>query len=187
MNLINKQEFYDIINRSMSKSEVAKELGYNYINGKISKIINDLVKKYNCDISYFSKNGSQKNRKYKYIIKKCPICNKKFQTKQNFKKEKTTCSHSCANTYFRSGLNSPNYQKALLNNKNYRTICFNYHKKKCVCCNESLIVEVHHFDENKKNNSPDNLIPLCPTHHRYQHSRYKNLIYDQIVKYRKVF
>jgi len=64
-------------------------------------------------------------------------------------------------------VNSPNYQKALKNNKNYRTICFNYHKKKCVCCEESLIVEVHHFDENKENNSPDNLIPLCPTHHRY--------------------
>ena len=55
---MNKQEFSDIINRSMSKSEVAKELGYNYINGKISKIINNLVKKYNCDISHFSKNGS---------------------------------------------------------------------------------------------------------------------------------
>lgn len=45
------------------------------------------------------------------------------------------------------------------------------------------IVEVHHFDGNNTNNTPENLMPLCPTHHRYWHSRYKELVYDKVVKY----
>jgi hypothetical protein len=50
-------------------------------------------------------------------------------------------------------------------------------------CNEKLIVAVHHFVGNKINNNPENLVPLCPTHHIYIHSKYKNLIIDVVVKY----
>lgn len=46
---------------------------------------------------------------------------------------------------------------------------------------------VHHFDENKKNNTKENLIPLCPTHHQYWHSRYRFLVEGKIVKYIKNF
>ena len=52
-------------------------------------------------------------------------------------------------------------------------------------CKEKNIVEVHHYDENKKNNSPSNLIPLCPTHHQYYHSRFKHLVQDKINDYLK--
>ena len=37
--------------------------------------------------------------------------------------------------------------------------------------------------ENENNNDPENLIPLCPTHHQYLHSRYRNLIIDKINEY----
>jgi hypothetical protein len=67
----------------------------------------------------------------------------------------------------------------------YRTICFRHHKKECVVCGENKIVAVHHYDENHSNNDPANLIPLCPTHHQYVHSRYKELVMEKIDKWRK--
>lgn len=54
----------------------------------------------------------------------------------------------------------------------HRTICFQYHEHACIVCGESLVVDVHHRDRNPRNNAPENLIPLCPTHHRYCHRRH---------------
>ena len=112
--------------------------------------------------------------------KQCPICGKLFN------KATTTCSHSCANTFFRSGKNHPNY-KELPDSKarRYRSICFQHHDKKCIICQESNIVDVHHYDENPNNNDYKNLIPLCPTHHKYMHSKHKALIYNTIYEYYK--
>lgn len=36
---------------------------------------------------------------------------------------------------------------------------------KCVICGFDKVVELHHLDENNKNNSKSNLICLCPNHH----------------------
>lgn len=71
--------------------------------------------------------------------------------------------------------------------KGYATICFAYHKKECIICGEQNIVEVHHFDEDHDNNDPSNLIPLCPTHHQYWHSRYKYMIETVVTDYHKRF
>ena len=59
--------------------------------------------------------------------------------------------------------------------------------KACIVCGEDNIVAVHHYDHNKKNNEPSNLIPLCPTHHQYVHSRYKHLVEDKIEVYKRSF
>lgn len=64
--------------------------------------------------------------------------------------------------------------------KTHRMICFLYHKHECIICGENRIIDVHHFDENKNNNDPSNLIPLCPNHHRFLHSKYK-LEFEKIV------
>jgi len=102
--------------------------------------------------------------KYKIITKKCPICEKEFETKLGHSREKTVCSHSCANTYFRSGRLHPNYKndKDLTHEMKHNIICFRHHKKECVYCGEKLIVEAHHYNGDKTNNSPENLVPLCP-------------------------
>lgn len=107
-------------------------------------------------------------------IKLCPICNKPIK---NYRTS-VTCSHSCSNTYFRSGPDNPNWS---LNS--YVTTCFTYHDKKCVICGEQNIVAVHHFDCDKTNNNPENLVPLCPTHHTYMHSRYRYLIENIVNNY----
>jgi len=127
--------------------------------------------------------------KYKKIIKVCPICDNEFETRLGHPREKTVCSHSCANTYFRSGKLNPNYKNddELTGVVKYVTICFRYHEKKCVCCDEKNIVEVHHYDGNKENNKPENLIPLCPTHHKYWHSRFRKTIKFKVDEYAKNF
>lgn len=110
----------------------------------------------------------------------CPICSKKFKPKY---KKQVTCSHSCSNTFFRSGENNPNYKYGNEERVEYRRVCFTHNKKECIICGESNIVAVHHYDEDHNNNSIDNLVPLCPTHHQYMHSRYKYLIEDRVKEW----
>lgn len=175
---INKDEFIKIVNDSKSKSDICRYLNIS-LNGNGFKIINDLINEFKIDVN-FKKNNDK--IKYERIIKNCPICAKEFETKSGSKKEKMTCSYSCSNKYFRSGELHGNWKQEA-----YRSTCFTYHEKKCVICDENKIVEVHHFDENRENNNIENLIPLCPTHHRYWHSRYKNLVFDKIIEYRNKF
>ena len=106
-------------------------------------------------------------------------------------REKKTCSISCSNTLFRSGENNGNWKEINEYDSRtssfaikYRKICFDNHKHECVVCGENKILDVHHFDENKFNNNPDNLIPICATHHNYLHSVYRVDIIDIVIKYR---
>ncbi len=106
------------------------------------------------------------------ITKECPVC------KNMHIKDGVTCSYSCSNTYFRSGHNNPNWS-----NNNYRHICFKYHGQKCIVCGEEKILAVHHINENHNDNRPENLVPLCPTHHQYVHSKYKKEVQPYIDKF----
>ena len=108
-------------------------------------------------------------------IKRCQVCDSIIK---NYKTSKGTCSRACANTLFRSGENNPNWKGK------YQSVCFAHHEKKCVVCGEDKIVAVHHYDHNHENNDPKNLIPLCPTHHAYVHSRYANEVLPHIEKYK---
>jgi len=119
--------------------------------------------------------------RYEVIIKKCPVCKNPFNTKKGHKREKTTCSYSCSNTFFSNRRNKPSKYKF------YRTICFKHHKKECIICKENLVVGVHHYDGNHDNNIPENLMPLCPTHHHYWHSKHRYLIIDKVNQYRNEF
>jgi hypothetical protein len=65
----------------------------------------------------------------------------------------------------------------------YRSICWQHHKKECVVCKEDKIVTVHHMNEDHNDNRPENLVPLCPTHHQYLHSRYRKEIIDIVEDY----
>jgi hypothetical protein len=167
----------EIINSSKTLSEAIVKL-FGYYNGNTKKKFQTFVNDNNINIGHLKKRIS----KYEKIIKICPICGIEFETKIGNKEEKTTCSYSCSNTYFRSGILNPNWK-----DESYRTTCFDVHKKECIICGENKIVAVHHYDENKKNNSPENLIPMCPTHHQYVHSRYKNEVMDKINDFRNNF
>jgi hypothetical protein len=164
----------DIVKESYSYSEIARKLGTNNPSGQKIKELRKLCE--NFDTSHFIPNG--RKPKWKTIENVCPVCNKTFKTQEGHPKETTVCSYSCSNTYFRSGPQNGNWS-----DEAYRTTCFYYHKRKCIICGEDKAVDTHHLDENRNNNSCENLIPLCPTHHRYMHSKYKNLIIKEVNKY----
>lgn len=43
--------------------------------------------------------------------------------------------------------------------------------KQCIICGFDKIVDLHHLDHNHKNSSEDNLVGLCPNHHKMLHSK----------------
>ena len=174
----------EIIKNCETISEAVRNtLGYD--NGRTRKKFLSIVEEQNLDITHLR----SKPLLYKRVIKECPVCGKEFEDLVGHPRQKTTCSYSCSNTYFRSGGNNPNYKetKDVRSSNKYRRICFEQHKPECIICGENKIVSVHHYDENHENNSIENLIPLCPTHHQYVHSRYKDEIIDTINKYREEF
>ena len=138
-----REELQEIISKSKSKTDACK-LIWGYINGRNNKKLNKLLETYQIDTSHFDK-GAEKHRKNEKVTKICPISSKEFETLKN-KREKQTCSHACANSYFRSGANNPNWKESA-----YRTTCFMYHKRECLICGEFRIVDVHHLDGNKTN------------------------------------
>ena len=104
--------------------------------------------------------------------KNCPVCGIEFYTRS------ATCSYTCSNRHFRTGTDNGNWKGT-----RYQTVCFDQHKKECVVCGESKIVAVHHFNCDHNDNSIENLVPLCPTHHQYMHSRFKDEILATVEKY----
>ena len=122
-----------------------------------------------------------------FTTKTCAGCGEEFKIKRCVMGgQQTTCSHGCSNTHFRTGEDHGNFktiETLIKEDKNYRSICFHFHKKECVVCDENVIVEVHHYDLDHDNNDPENLIPLCPTHHQYVHSNFKHLVHNKIKEY----
>ena len=60
------------------------------------------------------------------------------------------------------------------NIKKYHNISLETYQKltkKCTICDFSKIIDLHHLDNNHSNNSEDNLIGLCPNHHKMVHNR----------------
>ena len=189
LKVVGIDEFKKIVEISSFKSEIANKLGFKHCNGIMGKEIEQLANENSITISHLRKSGS-KCRKYEEIEKECPVCFKNFKTQNGHPREKITCSHSCSNTYFRSGPNNGSWKDEndiTCKSRAYRSTCFHHHEKKCIVCGEENIIEVHHFDRNKENNRSENLIPLCPTHHQYVHSRFEYLVKDIIEEYRNNF
>ena len=69
--------------------------------------------------------------------------------------------------------------------KSYRTLGIKYWGKQCEICGFDKIVEVHHFDKNHFNNDVNNLIVLCPNHHRMIHTKkYEKEVTQQLLEIR---
>lgn len=56
--------------------------------------------------------------------------------------------------------------------------------EKCVICGFNEVVDLHHLDKNKDNSSENNLVGLCPNHHRMIHlEKTRDKTIDQINEY----
>ena len=174
---ISKEKLQNVCSVSNGMGEVIRSLNLNE-NGSTRRELKTLCKNFGITIPKY-----KAKTLYENIIKVCPVCGKKFSTLKGHKREKIVCSHSCSNTYFRSGKNNPNYVNGMAGESEYRVICFKHHEKKCIICGFDIIVEVHHVDCNKNNNQPNNLVPLCPNHHRMFHSRYRSMVEPLIEEY----
>lgn len=104
--------------------------------------------------------------------KLCPRCNR-----IKYLKAKGLCG-GCYNTVYH--LEATKDQ----NCRRYHNIEPELYKKitkSCLICGFDKVVELHHLDKNRKNNSENNLIGLCPNHHKMIHIlRYKEEILAQI-------
>ncbi len=121
----------------------------------------------------------------KYTVE-CFCCKNQFDVQEREKlypqKDVYYCSRSCANSIGGKAKAEKHHHDGVAN---YTTVCWRHHEKSCIVCGEHKIVSVHHIDENHSNNDPKNLVPLCPTHHQYVHSRYRNEVQPIIDKYVK--
>jgi len=158
----------ELVSQCYSFAELTRKLGYQP-HSRINKRLRSQLISTGISFEHFTLNGTAPNV---FTERTCPICQTSFTPK--YDNEQVTCSYSCSNTYFARKRNSPSKYK------NYRTICWHNHEKKCVVCGEDKIVAVHHMDEDTSNNDPQNLVPLCPTHHGYWHSKYRHLIQDKV-------
>lgn len=153
------------------------------MNGTGCRLIDALIAKFQIDTSHFD--PTKQNRRYARATRQCPACGKSFITSVGSSSEKVTCSRACSNTHFRSGENHPNFKSDA--ESKHHVVCWRHHEKRCIVCGESNIVEAHHYNGDHADNRPENFAPLCPTHHQYWHSRYKNLIEMKVVEYVEKF
>ncbi|MBU2104282.1 MAG: 60S ribosomal export protein NMD3 [Nanoarchaeota archaeon] len=125
------------------------------------------------------------------MIKKCKGCGKEEEhhgkgycyncyRKFSWKPKKAICKNcgrekhihakevcpGCYTTIFRLQYNKDwNYK----NRHNIDLITYKKITQKCFICDFDKIVDLHHLDENRENNSEENLIGLCPNHHKLIH------------------
>lgn len=144
--------------------EIAIKLGLP-LNGRSTKQVREYLTYNNIDSSHLDPNKN-KYRKYKIISKECPVCNLVFSTREGAEDEKTTCSIGCANTYFRSGANHPNYKNG---SGTYRSLVKLEKCNKCGYNEYPQILQVHHIDRDRTNNILTNLEVLCPNCHLVDH------------------
>lgn len=95
-------------------------------------------------------------------------------------KEKYFCCKSCSKS---QGGKAKAQRLEDSNNMTYTSVARRNHENKCIVCGFDKILEVHHVNENHDDNRADNLVFLCPSHHRLYHSRYKYEVVPHIKEY----
>lgn len=149
----------------------------------ISKYVNKrtpvLIKCKNCGYEWsFSPSTLMPNNVNKHTFKGCPeckyqevecnYCHKKFkrlksQLAKDNKSGYVYCSKECGNRH------KNEFIKNTVDACDYRRNAFLAYEHKCAVCGwdeDERILEVHHIDENRKNNNINNLIILCPICHK---------------------
>lgn len=108
----------------------------------------------------------RKNYKQPTIV--CKVCGEKKEHHA-----KGMCGNCAQKLFYYDNIRSYNARK--MHNIDLKT--WNEVRKQCIICEFDKAVDLHHLDGNRKNNSRDNLIGLCPNHHKMIHDmRFKEEI-----------
>ncbi len=117
----------------------------------------------------------------------CATCNTEFYRATS--KQRSTksglffCSQSCKYKAQRiGGIRSIMPDHFGTTAKNYRLIGFRTYEAECVGCgynHHPKVLDVHHIDCDRSNNSPDNLLICCPTCHREYHLGLKSVDFER--------
>lgn len=84
--------------------------------------------------------------------------------------------------YHHNGLHDPVKIKKI-DTANYQV----YNNGYCEICGTTTGIEVHHIDENRQNNFPDNLISVCKSCHAHIHRKSLTIIHtDKIISIKKI-
>jgi len=130
--------------------------------------------------------GIYNSKKYSKKVKKiCLNCGKTFMVKPSHQERRKCCSYKCHCEMLpesKKGNKNPNYKGCLYSSDGYLIDKENHnikiHRKICkeVLGVEKLLIEcdVHHRDCNKLNNSPENLVLLSKSSHRWLHKQFGN-------------
>jgi len=111
---------------------------------------------------------------WKPQVKICKRCKRKMSIHA-----KGLCA-GCYNYVFHTDKNKA-YHHRKSNNVDLKT----YRKttQKCIICGFDKIVDLHHIDLNKENQSTTNLVGLCPNHHRMIHSyNFRHELWSELKK-----
>jgi hypothetical protein len=142
--MISEQKAKEYLKDCNSKTDFAEKLGYSYYGGHSARKVNQIFEEYDLDSSDFDK--GKKNRKYERVEKECPVCGNKFETKKRHPKERKTCSHSCANSYFNRG-NSEEAKKKKSSTL-LEKLSINRVELECEWCGDKFEVKKSKSDQN---------------------------------------
>ncbi|MBS3078542.1 hypothetical protein J4218_00295 [Candidatus Pacearchaeota archaeon] len=109
---------------------------------------------------------------WKPKIKNCPRCKRDLPLHA-----KGLCNGCYNSVYHLENAKYHNYRKY----HNIDPLLYRQITKFCLICGFDKVVDLHHLDKNKKNNSERNMIGLCPNHHKMLHTlKYRDEIMNQI-------
>lgn len=110
----------------------------------------------------------------------CEQCSNTYR--KNKSKLKRSYKHFCNNLCKKQYYKTNSHERGVYSNYNgrsststYRKLAFANYKHECYYCNYSKfidVLQVHHLDENRNNNSLENLRIVCPTCHSEVHKNY---------------
>ena len=132
-----------------------------------------------CSAIAIAKKHKQRYEQINIPNVECAYCHMKFYKNETKKKISRSGLYFCCREHkdlaqrIGSGIDQikpPHYTESLINYREF--YCRNAELKLCARCGYNKcpsILQIHHIDRNRKNNTMENLIALCPNCHEEDH------------------
>lgn len=118
-------------------------------------------KKTFCSMNCYRLNSQKSN-----TVSNCPVCKKQFTQTPWEKKSYRFCSPKCKSFEDQRREKGRNFRNGTAL---FRSISREAYGEICYSCRSTKHIEVHHLDKNRKNNTKENLRPLCRECHHHVH------------------